>query len=99
MLQLFDHGEELPAGIFRLDCDFYRPVFCFHSRPGIVFLSREIFFSPLVEYVVFVFGSCWCSVINLLSWPTFFSYFNLTIGVLEVHLLHILVMGLVDSLK
>ncbi|XP_077212217.1 oxidoreductase, 2OG-Fe(II) oxygenase family protein isoform X2 [Tasmannia lanceolata] len=42
ILESFKHEGKIPPGIFRLDCDFHRPVFCFQDRPGFYFIPGAL---------------------------------------------------------
>ncbi|KAF8399960.1 hypothetical protein HHK36_015832 [Tetracentron sinense] len=42
VLESFHQNGETPPGIFKLQCDFNRPVFCFEDRPGFYFIPGAL---------------------------------------------------------
>ncbi|XP_068666165.1 DNA N(6)-methyladenine demethylase ALKBH1A [Aristolochia californica] len=42
ILESFNQCGETPPGIFKLKCDFCRPVFCFEDRPGFYFIPGAL---------------------------------------------------------
>ncbi|KAK1271065.1 Alpha-ketoglutarate-dependent dioxygenase alkB [Acorus gramineus] len=42
VLKAFNGGGETPPGVFRVQCGFGRPVFCFEDRPGFYFIPGAL---------------------------------------------------------
>ncbi|KAG9445963.1 hypothetical protein H6P81_012091 [Aristolochia fimbriata] len=42
ILESFERSGETPPGIFKFECDFCRPVFCFEGRPGFYFIPGAL---------------------------------------------------------